>query len=351
MFVGTCGFGSTGSSAVSDYLKEFDCNQVLDRIEFTIAYGTDGLTDLERHLMFPTGRAAEGTAAIIRFRLKMRNDARYLSSKRKTGLSVGKISKITDEYLDSITQLYWKGYQNYKNSFWHLQFGRRVMKSRIVPLIEKITKKKYLWYPFEDLPFSVKPENFYSESQKFIKRLLTAMNADFSKNIVMDQPFSGPNPQASFPFFDDPFAIVVDRDPRDNYIFAKTKLRGVYTFMPTENVHDFIKYYRASRDNQPYKSSDKRVMNIQFEEMVYDYDSATEKIRNFLGLPVNPCPKSIFDPALSVANTQTFKRFPQFNDEVRIIEKELPEYLFDFGKYPEPDLTGEMFYGKSPKNK
>ena len=349
MFIGTCGFGSTGSSAVSDYLKEFDCNQVLDKVEFTIAYGTDGLADLEKHLMFPAARSSEGTAAIIRFRLKMKGLTRYLS--KNTSLSAGQISRLTDEYLDSITELYWKGYQNYSGSFWHLQFGRKIMKARIVPIIEKITKKKYEGYPFEDLPFSVKPDNFYPETQKFIKNLLTAMNADFSKNIVMDQPFSGPNPQASFPFFEDPFAIVVDRDPRDNYVFAKTKLLGVYTFMPTENVHDFIKYYRALRDNQPYKNQGKRVLNIQFEEMVYDYDLATEKIRNFLELPANPHPKSIFDPAMSIANTQTFKRFPQFKDEVAIIEKELPEYLFDFGKYPEPDLTGKMFYGKSPKNK
>ena len=42
MVIGTCGFGSTGSSAVSDYLKEFDENCTLDRAEFTIVHFPDG---------------------------------------------------------------------------------------------------------------------------------------------------------------------------------------------------------------------------------------------------------------------------------------------------------------------
>lgn len=47
MIVGACGFGSTGSSAVTDYLKEYDSFQVLDRIEFTWVSVDDGLTDLD----------------------------------------------------------------------------------------------------------------------------------------------------------------------------------------------------------------------------------------------------------------------------------------------------------------
>lgn len=82
-------------------------------------------------------------------------------------------------------------------------------------------------------------------------------------------------------FFDDPYAIVVDRNPRDNYVFAKTKLLGRNHFMAVDTVDDFIKYYRALRMNQPYKNPCDRVLSLQFEEMVYDYDIATKKIRDF----------------------------------------------------------------------
>lgn len=46
MLIGACGFGSTGSSAVTDYLKEYNSFQVLDRIEFTWVSDVDGLIDL-----------------------------------------------------------------------------------------------------------------------------------------------------------------------------------------------------------------------------------------------------------------------------------------------------------------
>ena len=50
MIVGACGFGSTGSSVVTDYLKEFDGIQVKDDLEFTYVSGTDGLLYLEQQI-------------------------------------------------------------------------------------------------------------------------------------------------------------------------------------------------------------------------------------------------------------------------------------------------------------
>ena len=69
---------------------------------------------------------------------------------------------------------------------------------------------------------------------------------------------------------------------------------------------------------------------------------------DFLRLPENPRPRSVFEPDLSVANTQVFKRFPQFSKDIEVIERELPEYLYDYSGYPEPDRSKKMFYGKSP---
>ena len=120
--------------------------------------------------------------------------------------------------------------------------------------------------------------------------------------------------------------------------------------MPINDVKDFIAYYRALRKDQPYLQPDPRILRIRFEDMVYEYEKTSAIVREFLHLPDNPNPRSVFDPDLSIANTQVFKRFPQFADDIKVIESELPEYLFDFSKYPEPDQTKKMFYGKSPKN-
>lgn len=46
------------------------------------------------------------------------------------------------------------------------------------------------------------------------------MGADLSKPICLDQPFSGNNPENSFKFYNNPYAIIVDNDPRDLYLAA-----------------------------------------------------------------------------------------------------------------------------------
>ena len=48
--IGACGFSSTGSSAVTDILKEYDDNVVLDKAEFTLTWCADGIEDLHYHM-------------------------------------------------------------------------------------------------------------------------------------------------------------------------------------------------------------------------------------------------------------------------------------------------------------
>lgn len=349
MFIGTCGFGSSGSSAVSDYLREFDENSVADKVEFTVSFCPDGLVDLEYHVMHPHSRTTDSVCAISRFRYMMQKRKGYLT--RNTSITPKQIHDVTEAFLEAITQVKWRGVENSNNDTWKTLWGEHIMMARVIPRLEKLLKRPMDCYPIGDIGISIMPDNFYEEARKFIKCLLSHMNVDMDKNVVMDQPFSGNNPQACFPFFEDPYAIVVDRDPRDNYVFAKTKLRGRNRFMPTGSVEDFVRYYRLLRDNQPYKQPHDRVLFMQFEEMVYNYDEATSRIREFLKLPKNPRPRSVFVPEMSMANTQVFKRFPEFQKDVEYIEKELPEYLFDFEKYGVSNLTGEMFFGKSPLNR
>ena len=350
MSVGICGFGSTGTSAVSDYLLEFNSLQVLDSQEFTWASSVDGLIDLKSHLFSPHARTEDSINAIHRFEEKVKFNKRLY--KKKYGNSNGeKFVQSAQTFVDSITQLKWNWYINDSTSFYNRFVKYLIFQKRIIPFIEKKLKRQINCYPMREVKFSVAPQNFNEASKQHVRDLLTIMGADFKHPIVLDQPFAGNNPQACFEFFDDPYAIIVDRDPRDNYVFANTKLVGKLPhFMPIQPVEDFVKYYRALRDNQPYKKDDKRVICIQFEDMVYHYDETTLKIRNFLHLPENPNPKMIFNPTISMPNTQVWKRFPQFSKDVEYIEKELQEYLFDYSGCPEPDINGKMFSGKSPKN-
>lgn len=353
MIIGTCGFCSTGSSAVSDYLKEFDENQVLDKLEFTMVYLPDGLEDLDYHLNHNVNRDDNCCIAIPRFRRFMKTYEERMVI--YTGIKESDAKKMTDEFLDSLIQMRWVSRRRsdkllYTSKLYDF-FGRKMLALHIIPFLNKRLNKSLKIWPNRVLEVSINPDGFVDKSKLFIKKIFETYGADFSKNIVLDQPFVGNNPAKSFRFFENPVAIVVDRDPRDNYIFTREVLIKKSRIMPVDNVEEFVKYYRLLRENQPYQHPNDQILRLNFEEMVYDYDAATTKIRKFCHLPENPRPFSIFDPKLSINNTQLILKFPQYQKDVEFIERELPEYLFDFSRYPKPDNSGRMFRGKSPLNK
>ena len=347
MIIGACGFGSTGSSVVTDYLREYDHISVKDDLEFTWVSRTDGLIDLERAVMNPHGRTGDSINAIRRFEeMAKRTESIY----ELHGLSKQQFNALVKGFIDAITMVTWYWYDDssIKKGYTPKYLAYYIMKRKVIPYLEKKAGHYVDCWPLKEVKLSVRPDNFYDEARKLVNDMLESMGLDTNGIIALDQPFSGNNPQACFPFYKDPYAIVVDRDPRDNYVFARTRMLGRFHYMPINKVEDFIAYYRALRKDQPYLKEDPRILRIRFEDMVYEYDKTSKLIRDFLNLPDNPHPRSIFEPELSSANTQVFKRFPQFEKDIEVIERELPEYLFDFTGYPEPDRSKKMFYGKSP---
>ena len=92
------------------------------------------------------------------------------------------------------------------------------------------------------------------------------------------------------------------------------------------------------------------VLRMSFEELIYEYDIAVKKIEKFLSLNTHKYPKTIFDPAKSINNTQQIRRHPELIEDIKKIENELPEYLFPFEDYPDAKFTGEVFYGPARRN-
>jgi len=153
-------------------------------------------------------------------------------------------------------------------------------------------------------------------------------------NIVLDQPFSADNPEKSFIFFDNPAAIIVDRDPRDLYLLAKEVLRSRASFIPTDNVYDFVTYYKVIRENRKKVVNTTKVLYLNFEDMIYEYKTTAEKIIAFLGLKRHEKPLEYFNPEISKNNTQLFNKYTNYKKEIEYIEKELEEWLYPFYKYP-----------------
>lgn len=350
MIIGCCGFTSTGSSAVSDYLKEFDDICAFDRKEFVLAYYPDGLEDLDYQLNCNCSKYSASVVAIARFRLFVHN---YLVAGMEK-MQKKELYDACEQFISAITQVKWRGYgaadyQLHNNRFarWYILKLRR-----IGVILERHFHLRFNYFPAHDMEFSIQPAQFLEESKIFVRKVLEIYGADLNKPVVLDQPYCGNNPGKSFKYFDDPIAIVVDRDPRDNYLFAKIFLRskGNGRQIPTDDVRSFVEYYRRMRDNQPYKE-DVRVLRVCFEDMIYRYDETTRKICEFCGLNPADRKRKIFAPELSIKNTQLYKKYTQYADDIKYIEDALRDYLFPFEDFGEVDTRGEMFYGKSPLNK
>lgn len=356
MIISTCGFGSTGSSAVSDYLLECDETECFDAVEFTIATMVDGLEDLEYHLIKQHSRLDSSIYAIQRFKKAIMNHSKEWG--KSSGVPRKAIIVLTEKYIEKITQLSFVGVSpmidKRHNEFLRHYVGESIIQHRIVAKLEqkKILNHNIDVYPLDRVRASINPKNFYKETRWYVKSLLRLLGAysTKAKHIILDQAFSGDNPAKSFRFFDDPWAIVVDRDPRDVYIFAKRFLLHRGRFMPTNDVNTFIQYYRMLRKNQPYLKKNDRVLFVQFEDMIYDYEKTTDRINHFLHLNNNH-KQTIFIPEMSAANTNLVRKFPELTDDVQLIEKKLPEYLYDFESVKDRIVSsGDMFFGKSPKN-
>lgn len=356
MIIGTCGFISTGSSAVSDYLKEFDDVCALDEREFQVVYFPDGLEDLDYHLNQNCSKYMSSVVAIERFRMHVYNNLFY---KGMTPLQRKAVIDLANCFIKSITQVKWRGrgdsdYQLYCSANYKRKSSLFLYKNlrKFHKLIYKYFKKECNFYPMHDMQFSIQPDDFDRKAKKFVTDLLKIYGADFSKKIVLDQPFSGNDPEKSFKFFEDPKAIVVDRDPRDHYLFSKVflKTKGTGYQIPTNNVRDYVEYYKKMRKDQPYITNDD-ILKITFEDMVYNYDQTTEKINKFCSLDPSKRKRRLFAPEMSINNTQIFKKYPEYADDIKYIEDNLSDYLFPFEKYGEVDNSGQMFFGKSPLNK
>ena len=350
--IGACGFSSTGSSAVTDILKEYDDNVVLDKAEFTLTWCADGIEDLHYHMFEGCRRDLSDRIAIERF--TQRFCKKSIDSYQT--LTKGRFSQLTEKYIDDITQVKWIGPLNpLLSSRFRLKMNSLACRMKAYEKLSRIEQRKghgICMYPLKEVRMAIRPDNFVEISRKYVMDVLDAMGRDPGKNVVLDQPFSGNNPQASFAYFENPKAIVVDRDPRDYYLFVKTFLykKGIRQ-IPAYNAKDFVRFYRNERENQPYKEKRDDVIVVRFEDLVYRCEETRKTLLDFCEVNPDSRTRKIFEPDKSIHNTQLFKRSHEYDADIEYISKELAQYLYPFEEFGDIDTEGEMFYGKSALNK
>ena len=238
----------------------------------------------------------------------------------------------TNKFINNITEFrlnnYWYTHEEVNFTMFMKLLIRKPIK---IISKNKLCNKKILRYKDGMKISYIKDNDFYKYASEYTYKILEIIGKG-RKNIIMDQLLLPFNLYKVDNYFDDKLkVIVVERDPRDVFILNKYiwQEKKIGVPFPLE-VNEFCKYYKKMRESEKECIS-KKVLRIRFEDLIYNYDKELKKIEKFLNFKkeehINP--KSRFNPEISIKNTQLFNK-KEYIKEVKIIEKELSNYLYDF---------------------
>ena len=317
------GYHATGAGVIDDLFREFDnVTQGSYEVECRLLQDPDGISDLEYNIVQNPHRLNSGFA-IKRFE-------KYVKRTNRTYKKIfgRRWKELSFEYAKQIAKIDYQGYWhgdiwllNPVLQYYHL--FRRAL-SKIAP--KKLKKPAYYnYFPWLHTYHACMGEDEFLEATRdYIDRLCDAMNPEGKEYVMLDQLYAPGNLARYMRYVRDSKVVVVDRDPRDVYIFQK--LIKEHTLPPT--AEDFCVVYRDSRVKISEVSPDD-CLYITFEELIFDYEDSIKRVMEFVG--VSPehhvAPKTRFDPAISIKNTRLWEKHPEYADDVRIIEERLSDYL------------------------
>lgn len=323
----------TGSSAITDYISEYDDCYSLTDYEFKFLQDPDGIRDLEFQLVENHNRHTSGYA--LKKYKKLVDFLGNRKLKKYEYFFQGQWKRISYEYIDKLTEFTYTGYWHQdvidKGTIFHFRkrLLNKILKLTVwrnqpeVALNELPKEITYCSYPTE--------ESFLVLTREYIDKLFTVANVEDKSNVMVDQIVPPSNLNHYLKYFSDIRVFVVERDPRDLYLLEKYVWKGC--IVPTESVELFCKWYEFTRRHRQYENYDKtKVMFVQFEDLVYDYEKTTKKIRKWLQFDESQHknPLKFFDPSKSKKNTQLWKRIEGVENEIAYIEKALPNYIYSY---------------------
>ena len=337
----TCAsYYGSGSSALTDLVAEYSNVKDLSDFEFRFLHDPDGVSDLEYHLCECHNRHNSGHALKRFIRLANYNKGNAFS-RRYEPFFENQFGKLTDEYIESLVDFKFKGWWFQDLFDYGEKYYYRMM--LLNKILRKAThgKKGILT---KELTYCSHPSNdrFLELTRAYVSNLMHAANAEKFEFLEIDQIVPSQNIGRVLRYFEDPITVfVVDRDPRDIYVLEKCYWKG--HICPTDDVEKYCKWFRYTRNSGSEDIT--RLSNvrfIQFEDLIYKYDTEIETIEAFLGLKnenhVNKFKK--LNPKRSVANTQSWKKHPELSKDIEYIERELSEYLYPFDNVSFDSLAG-----------
>ena len=318
------GFGWSGSSALVDFMREFDRACVPEE-EFRILKEPFGVIDLDRALNDSLELLNEDIAircfrelCAVYYRMNGRFKPFGFNMKKDFGVNFYKISeKYIDELVDD-----W-----YHSHWWFIT----MRDSRFRIMLWAALRRLHIYDRYDHFDMSLytkSEEEFLAITKRYIDRIFLDLTKGMDKDIiVLDQAVPTSRPEYAKRYMRNAKVIVVDRDPRDQYIdlINNNMLIGP-DIRKTHNVKLFVKWFM--RYHIPWREGVDAV-RIQFEDLVLKYDETIEKVCDYAGLDLkdHTNPKKYFDPAVSARNTGLWRTY-EYQEDMRKIENALPDFIF-----------------------
>ncbi len=323
----------SGSSAVTDFVKEFEnVNNDYGYLEYVFLHCPNGLFDLEDKLLIGNN-ALRSDEAIHSFLSRMKEfyDKKFWwvgNYKNVIGPEFyQRCIDFTEELIDYKVDYYWymQELADYKVIF-------KLIVRRLVKMLtlNKVILKRPVSYSPTVLSYPTE-DKFYQAAQKFVYDILDMFDSS-GDDLLLDQLLLPHNLFRVDNYFGDELkVIVVERDPRDIFIDNKYNWQKINEAVPYSfDVEEFCVQFRRIHEMER-KADSKKILRIKFEDLIYNYEKTEKQIVKFLGYEKrkHKDQKKYFDPAVSIKNTQLFKK-KEYQKEAQYIAEHLPEYLYDF---------------------
>lgn len=326
------GYMGSGSSAITDILREYDnINTKNADFEYIFLHMPGGIFDLEDKLLL-NNNALRSDEAIKFFRSSMTDlyslrgwwPGNYKKYVTKNFLN------ILENYISNIRTDSFEGVWYYNEKYKGYKLYKRAIKNRIFKIFNKTipVDRFNIEYSF------VSPDEFYKYSCEFIDSFVNELNIDNKDFIVLDQLILPHNVGRIQNYsYTKILPIIVERDPRDVYLLNKYywSPQGFPILYPLD-VHEFCKHYKSIRENEN-TIINKDVLRLKFEDLIFNYSDSLNKIESYLGLNKSDhiYKKKYFNPEISKGNIQIYNQ-ELYKTEVSIISSELKDYIYDTDK-------------------
>lgn len=329
-------YGS-GSSAVTDLISEYEGVKSMTDYEFRFVHDIDGVADLEYHLVDCHNRHNSGHA-LKRYQRLCEFNHGTGPIERYEPFFQGKFLDISMDYIHELTDFEFPGK-------WFMDMYDRgryyyYMKSLQGKIYRKLGVHRSTM-PYEmTLCSHPTREKFLECTKRYIERLLDAANKEKAPFLMMDQILPSSNINKCLRYFPESTrVIVVNRDPRDVFFAEKFVWQARVIPRDVELFCMWFDYTHSSnRDETP---NPKKVLMINFEDLVYDYTATKKKIEQFLGFEAKDhvTPFRKFNPKHSFVNTQLWKKFED-PESLAVIENRLQKYLYDYDAVKNNGIAG-----------